>query len=425
MGEILERGTLRVGYIKFPDNGYVYNNQAYGYELGLLNDYAASNNLILETKELTLENMSEALNINRIDIAIGGITPLLINSRLNAQTAAWDRQTIVVAEYRTNGKKSTFKANTITADIYVGKRLSSEKTLTKLQAALPESTILSGLRNEHDLLEDLESNKINYLVTTLARLRIIQNHFPNIRRAYTFKNQKENMIWMLPKTVDLAFKRDIEKYLSSTQAEEIKRALFNNYYKKIKHFHFVDSLKFKEHIETRLPKYEQWFRLAAKEYDLNWTLLAALAYQESKWTVDAVSPTKVRGIMQITTQTAKELGIDNRLDPFSTIFGAAKYLRDLRKRIPKRVHEPDRTRMAVGSYNIGFGYILDCYKEARKGNFNTITWKDIEKCLPTAHQIKNNDYIDNNHYFSRGFQAIKYVARVEAFEKILRHYASE
>ena len=49
------------------------------------------------------------------------------------------------------------------------------------------------------------------------------------------------------------------------------------------------------------------FRGVARAYGIPWTLLAAQAYQESRWDPHAVSPTGVRGIMMLTRNTASSL----------------------------------------------------------------------------------------------------------------------
>ena len=59
-----------------------------------------------------------------------------------------------------------------------------------------------------------------------------------------------------------------------------------------------------EHLDSRLPRYVQWFQEAAQQYGLDWRLLAAMGYQESKWDPGAVSFTGVRGLMQMTEDTA-------------------------------------------------------------------------------------------------------------------------
>src|SRR5262245_12224430 len=56
---------------------------------------------------------------------------------------------------------------------------------------------------------------------------------------------------------------------------------------------------FHKHIETRLPVLRPSFEAAGRETGLNWRLLAALGYQESKWRPSAVSPRGAQGIMML------------------------------------------------------------------------------------------------------------------------------
>ncbi len=60
---------------------------------------------------------------------------------------------------------------------------------------------------------------------------------------------------------------------------------------------------------------------------MEWRLLAAIAYQESQWDPFATSETGVRGLMQITEDTAKHLGVGDRLNPTAAVLGAAQYVR--------------------------------------------------------------------------------------------------
>ena len=57
----------------------------------------------------------------------------------------------------------------------------------------------------------------------------------------------------------------------------------------------------------------------------DWHLLAAIGYQESYLKPNSVSPTGVRGLMMLTSSTAKAMGVQNRTDPHQSIQGGAKY----------------------------------------------------------------------------------------------------
>ena len=102
--------------------------------------------------------------------------------------------------------------------------------------------------------------------------------------------------------------------------------LIERYYGHLEDFDYVGTRTYIRHIETRLPKYRAMFEDAAREFGVDWHLLAAMAYQESHWNPDAISPTGVRGIMMLTNSTASELGVEERTDPVQSIRGGALYL---------------------------------------------------------------------------------------------------
>src|SRR5690606_12689075 len=122
-------------------------------------------------------------------------------------------------------------------------------------------------------------------------------------------------------------------------------------------FDYVGTRIFMRHIEERLPAYRATFEEAGTLSGTDWRLLAAMGYQESHWDPDAVSPTGVRGIMMLTRNTARHVGIDDRLDPEKSILGGANYFSMVKEKVPERITEPDRTWFALAAYNVGFGHL--------------------------------------------------------------------
>src|SRR5690606_10067144 len=91
----------------------------------------------------------------------------------------------------------------------------------------------------------------------------------------------------------------------------------------------------------------------------DWRLLAAIGYQESRWDPGARSHRGAIGVMMLTAVTAKALGVEDRTDARESILAGARYLAEVRDKIPERIPEPDRTWLAVASYNVGFGHLED------------------------------------------------------------------
>jgi soluble lytic murein transglycosylase-like protein len=71
------------------------------------------------------------------------------------------------------------------------------------------------------------------------------------------------------------------------------------------------------------------FEEAARVHSLDPLLLTAVARQESRFQIRAVSPVGARGIMQLMPRTAAALGVTDSFDARQNIHGGARYLRTL------------------------------------------------------------------------------------------------
>jgi membrane-bound lytic murein transglycosylase F len=116
--------------------------------------------------------------------------------------------------------------------------------------------------------------------------------------------------------------------------------------------------------------------------------------------------------MMLTGDTADRLGVRNRLDPYESIMGGARYLDILRDEIPPTVPEPDRTWMAIASYNVGPAQINSARSLAKSQKLNPDSWADIKKTLPQLGQTKSGIKI-------RGGEAVVTAENVRMYYAIL------
>ena len=89
---------------------------------------------------------------------------------------------------------------------------------------------------------------------------------------------------------------------------------------------------------------------AARFHRLDPTLLKAVAWQESRGQMRAVSPKGARGVMQLMPSTASELGVDPRVMS-DNIRGGAMYLR-------RQLDRFGTVPLALAAYNAGPGAVL-------------------------------------------------------------------
>lgn len=178
-----------------------------------------------------------------------------------------------------------------------------------------------------------------------------------------------------------------------------------------------ENQKFTEHCFTRLNIYKNDFQRYSDQHEIPWTLLAAVAYQESKWDEDAISPTGVKGLMQLTSKTAEHLGIVNREDPLQSIQGGAFYLKYLYEKTPQKLKAAQRWVLALSAYNIGWGHLQDARQLALLLKRNPNNWADLKTVLP---KLENKFYHEQLPLgFARGNETVAFVDKVITYYNML------
>ncbi len=211
--------------------------------------------------------------------------------------------------------------------------------------------------------------------------------------------------------------REVIQWFANNNTQEKISGLVSHYYSHLEDFDYVDMARYRRRIAKRLPKYQTHFEEAAKTHGLDWQLVAAQAYQESHWNPRAKSFTGVRGIMMLTQETAKTLGLKNRLAEKESIYAGTRYLARLRRLVGEEIKEPDRTWMALAAYNLGFGHLQDARELARRLDKNPDTWRSLREVLPLLQQKKY--YKTLPHGYARGKEAVVYVDRIRTYHRVL------
>ncbi len=268
-----------------------------------------------------------------------------------------------------------------------------------------------------ELLQMVSDNIIEYTIADSNELALTQRFLINLRVAFDVSDPQP-LAWALPKSDDDSLFNEVQKFFHKIiENGELKRIL-ERHYGHVADFDYVDTKVFMRHIENRLPRYRAYFKEFAAKQDVDWRLLAAMGYQESHWDRTAVSPTGVRGIMMLTLKTAGDLGIKDRVDPRSSIYGGAKYFRQMHNRLNENITEPDRTWMAMAAYNVGLGHLRDARKIARKLGKNPDLWVDVKQALPLL--AKSEWYKKTRFGYARGWEPVLYVENIRYYYDILK-----
>ncbi|MCG9745802.1 membrane-bound lytic murein transglycosylase MltF [Shewanella sp. Isolate8] len=285
------------------------------------------------------------------------------------------------------------------------------ETLAELQKLYPELVWdQQGDKDSEELLAMIARDEISYTIADSTTFEINRRYMPELRAGPVLR-EGQAVVWLLPPNDSDQLMSDLLSFWHQEKRAGTLAHLNEKYFAHVKRFDYVDTRAFLRAIDSRLPKYRDNF----VEYagDLDWRKLAATAYQESHWNPNARSPTGVRGMMMLTLPTAKQMGIDNRLDPEQSIRGGAKYLSDILNRLPESIPDNQRMWFALASYNIGYGHVEDARKLAQSMGLNPSAWRDLKKVLPLLQKRKY--YKQTRYGYARGGEAVHYVDNIRRY----------
>jgi membrane-bound lytic murein transglycosylase F len=270
-----------------------------------------------------------------------------------------------------------------------------------------------------ELLDKLASDEVDYVVTDSHIVELAQNFSPNIGRAFNL-GEPETLSWAMPKDASPLLVERLRDFFARINANGTLRILLDRYYGHIQRLTQGDVSAFLERRLSVLPQYRGTFQEAQELTGIDWRLLAALGFQESHWNPLATSPTGVRGLMMLTSETADRLGVNDRLDPHQNIIAGARYLKILKDTLPERITEPDRTWLALASYNVGYGHLEDARILTQRHGLNADTWVDVKKTLPLL--TRSDFYSTVKRGFARGGEAVILTENIRNYFDILVRY---
>jgi membrane-bound lytic murein transglycosylase F len=268
-----------------------------------------------------------------------------------------------------------------------------------------------------DLLEKVHNEDIEYTVMDTLTYESHSSYFPGVNKAFSLTSPMP-LAWMYAPHPDNSLKQALERFFEREETTLLIGKLKEKYFGRENRLNFFDTITFRKHVQERLPALKPYFRQAEKETGIDWHLLAAIAYQESHWNHNAVSPTGVRGVMMLTQATASDLGVTDRTDPKQSILGGARYLKQTMGKIPERITTRDRVWFALASYNVGFGHLEDARILTERSGKNPDRWSDVKESLPL---LTNPRYYNTVKYgYARGYEPVLYVKNIQRYLNLLR-----
>jgi membrane-bound lytic murein transglycosylase MltF len=155
----------------------------------------------------------------------------------------------------------------------------------------------------------------------------------------------------------------------------------------------------------------EFFKRYSQQYDFDWLMIAALAYQESGIDQSKRSPAGAVGVMQLLPSTAGDPNVNIReIDVMEhNIHAGVKYLRFIHDRYFKK--EPmdalNKMLFAFASYNAGPGKIIRLRKEARESGVDPNIWfRNVEIIAARRIGRETVQYVSNIYKYYIAYRSI-------------------
>ncbi|ENR0236017.1 membrane-bound lytic murein transglycosylase MltF [Klebsiella aerogenes] len=419
---IIARGELRVSTINSPLTYAAINNKDYGLDYELAKRFA--DYLGVKLKVTVRQNISQLfddLDAGKTDMLAAGLvynTERVKNYQAGPTYYSVSQQLV----YRVGSNRPRTLAGINAEQLAIAP---GHVALNDLQA-LKESKYpdlnwrVDEKRGTTALMQAVIDGTLEYTVADSVAVSLFQRVHPELAVALDISDEQP-VTWFSEKSEDNSLSAAMLDFFNSMNEDGTLARLEEKYLGHGNDFDYVDTRTFLRAVQNTLPDLKPLFEKYARQID--WRLLAAIAWQESHWDPQATSPTGVRGMMMLTRNTAQSLGLTDRTDAEQSLDGGMRYLQDMMAKVPEAIPKEERIWFALAAYNMGYAHMLDAMALTKKQKGNPNSWSDVKQRLPLLSQ---KPYYSRLKYgYARGHEAYAYVENIRKYHISLVGYLSE
>ncbi len=423
LDSILARGELRMATRPGPLTWYEDGRGANGFEYLLVREFA--DRLGVELKVTTTATLGGIFNMLGGPNADLGAAVLTVTPDRERRIRFSDpyAETVQMVLHRRGTRAPASVEDLVGRELVVIADSSHEERLVELREAYPALAWRRLADAEMlDLMEMVHRGEVEFAIIDSTTYNANRNLYFNARAAFEISDPQP-LAWAFAYHGDSSLIRAVNAFLEDIRGSGLLDELKLRFFTGIEDFSLSSSHVFFQMVESRLPQFEESFRRVAEETGIDWHLLAAMAYQESHWNPEAVSPTGVKGLMMLTRRAASEVGVTDRTDAEQSLWGGAHYYLQVKDRIPARITEPDRTWFALAAYNVGLGHLEDARVLTQRAGKNPDLWQDVREHLPLLQ--RRQYYSTVRHGYARGNEPVTFVANIRKYMRILQWRSNE
>lgn len=259
-------------------------------------------------------------------------------------------------------------------------------------------------RNGEDYLDSLSKGKVDIFISNNSEI-VGNQEFTTLTRL------DDNSVWLTGNDSDKV--RQMDNWIGWIKSSDRYNALRQKYRTQSSPYKMAEmGLR-----TSSLSPYDSLIKKHAASLGWDWRMVAAIIYQESKFSISSKSPRGALGLMQIMPNTGRHYGVDNLLDPEQNIIAGVSLLKTLKDSFTKEGLEDEEViRFCLASYNAGRARVMDCRRFAAAKGYDDTRWEEVVKVIPLMREdsILEEESVRLGKF--NGKETISYV------EKVGSHY---
>jgi membrane-bound lytic murein transglycosylase F len=381
--EIYKRGKIIVLAENSSASFFIYKGRKMGFEYDVLKEFAEDLGVKLEVKIVPdLNRINQMLQQGEGDIIACNYTVTKDRKDSIDFSVPILQTTQVIVQRKKNysfGNEHTTFINEplelAKKKVFVWNYSSYYTRLIHLQNEIGDTIYIQPTTSDEgveELIEQVSNGTIDYTISERNIAEINAHFYDNIDASVPI-SFKQNIAFGLNKKSPILQKRIntwLTKFMKSGTFKFIKKKYFSQLEKTVD-----GNFSFKPRKGSISP-FDQILRKEGAKYDIDWRLVAAIIYHESKFNPNARAFGGAYGLMQFMPGTGPKFGVYPSSSPEVQIKGGFKYLNRIEK-IWKNVNSIDeRMKFMLASYNAGAGHIIDAQKLAKKHGLNPNKWNN-------------------------------------------------
>lgn len=422
--QVMDSDTLRVGTITSPQVFYLYRGEALGYEYRKVVDFADHYGLKLDMHiARSTDSLLMLLDQGLIDLSITPIPLTKSHLELYDFGGIIDTTALVLVQRSAVPDKVTNISELTGQSVWTEYGSAGQMRIHQIEREIGAGIDIhytDTLGAEELLIKMAREDSMRFAISDETLARLVANYFPILDVSMKV-SAPIKYGWAVAQG-----NQSVKEQLDDFFLESERKAYYMQLKNQNSHLEMYvrnEASKFTvpQAKDGSISAFDHLFKRYAEQLPWNWTLLASIAFQESRFRSDVIGWSGARGLMGIMPLTGRSYGYtkEQLLLPDISVEASVKCLLDTQKMF-RRLKDPrQQLYFTLAGYNAGVGHVQDAMRLAKKHNAPDSVWYGgvREYILLKSNPDYYNDPVVKYGYL-RGRETVKYVDEVVAREEL-------